>query len=68
MSLGKDLFEPLLIVADKIRECKECQIFTKKEMNSTLARFKFHKKQIRNKEIENLENEQSSHTKHPRGK
>ena len=37
-------------------------------MNSTLARFKFDKKQIRNKEIENLENEQSSHTKNPWGK
>ena len=68
MALGKDLLEPLLIVTDKIGQCKECQIFTKNEMNSTLARFKFHKKQIRNKEIENLENEQSSHTKHPWGK
>ena len=33
-------------------------------MNSTLARFKFDKKQIRNKEIENLENEQSSQKTH----
>ena len=60
MALRKDQLETLFTVTDSIRECKKCQIFTKKKLSLLLQGINLIKNKLKINKLKTLENEQST--------